>query len=334
LNTGASIELTGNYFSANSAVAGNGGCGGGVSAQAPDILLQSNEITGSTGVCAAGASLFGHRVTLLDNYLHDNTATGGFGFGHGGGAVLGHTNAPQVTLRRNRIIGNSGSNIGAGIYILAENATLDANTIAGNVSSGGVGGPTRPCRSTARPSATSSGSGSMTSACSARRRRRSPERNVTSPAAWPSAPAGQRLATAAAGALSRSGPAPAGAAWEIEATAGGGQTFEWIFDVDLRATAGALSLSSWLAAARSQAEVQVSLDGAAWQTLIVVPASDDWRALTVDLGAFAGQQIQVRFAFHAVAAPDGAAADRWLVRDVRVVPGPPVVAGAGGRRPR
>jgi hypothetical protein len=96
---------------------------------------------------------------------------------------------------------------------------------------------------------------------------------------------------------------------------------DWIETLDLRmASAAMLSFESSLSmAGASSAEIQVSEDGITWQTLAQVPASDDWITLNVDLSAWAGRVVQVRFAFDARAPLRGGRPDTWLIGDVRVV---------------
>jgi hypothetical protein len=73
--------------------------------------------------------------------------------------------------------------------------------------------------------------------------------------------------------------------------------------------------SSSVAGGTGLTEVQVSLDGMTWVTLAEVPADEDRIDVAVDLAAFAGQQIWLRFVF--TPPPDSRAA--WHVTDVRVV---------------
>jgi hypothetical protein len=96
---------------------------------------------------------------------------------------------------------------------------------------------------------------------------------------------------------------------------------DWIETLDLRSSSTAvLSFESSLSMdGASSAEIQVSEDGTTWQTLVQVPASDDWITLNVDLGAWAGRVVQVRFAFDAKAPRRGGRPDTWLIGDVRVV---------------
>jgi hypothetical protein len=87
--------------------------------------------------------------------------------------------------------------------------------------------------------------------------------------------------------------------------------------IDLRqAASGSLRFESRLTTHASTARVEVSLDGRSWQTVGSVPASPEWLDVDVDLSAFAGQIVYVRFAFDAVAPADGAPPDIWEIRVV------------------
>jgi hypothetical protein len=90
--------------------------------------------------------------------------------------------------------------------------------------------------------------------------------------------------------------------------------------IDLRdaATASLVFESLRHDASLSRALVQVSHDALTWTTLDVVPASGDWTTVRVDLSAFAGDVVRVRFAL------DGRSVtfdtpSVWRVRGLRVV---------------
>ena len=51
----------------------------------------------------------------------------------------------------------------------------------------------------------------------------------------------------------------------------------------------------------------MSVDGVTWLTAAVATASDDWTHLSVDLSAFAGHLVGIRFAF------DGRPPDLWRI---------------------
>ena len=75
---------------------------------------------------------------------------------------------------------------------------------------------------------------------------------------------------------------------------------------------------SQLTAAASRASVQVSLDGMEWATLHEVPASEDWTPIDVDLAAFAGELIYLRFVLDASTSVHPASPDVWRIDNVRV----------------
>jgi hypothetical protein len=68
-------------------------------------------------------------------------------------------------------------------------------------------------------------------------------------------------------------------------------------EIDVRSSIDArLRLRSFLAGdADAIGEVQASVDGVTWITLGVARASDDWETLEIDLSAFAGQTVRLRF---------------------------------------
>ncbi len=78
--------------------------------------------------------------------------------------------------------------------------------------------------------------------------------------------------------------------------------------LDLRdATSARLTFASWLSSDASPGEVQVTLDGVTWLTAALVQPSDDWTPVSVDLGAFAGRLVAIRFVF------DGKPPDAWRI---------------------
>jgi len=90
-----------------------------------------------------------------------------------------------------------------------------------------------------------------------------------------------------------------GLGWQVDATSAGTSTLTWTQAVDLSAAqAGRLVFYSRLARADAQALVQVQAQGSAdWQTIALVAASEDWAETRVDLRPYAGQVIQLRFAW-------------------------------------
>jgi hypothetical protein len=67
--------------------------------------------------------------------------------------------------------------------------------------------------------------------------------------------------------------------------------------LDLRdATSVFFTFQSHLPLGSGPGEVQLSLDGVRWETVAIVPASEDWLPVTIDASPFAGQSVYVRFA--------------------------------------
>jgi hypothetical protein len=86
--------------------------------------------------------------------------------------------------------------------------------------------------------------------------------------------------------------------------------------IDLsQATAPRLSFQSRLQAS-APAQVQVSTDGLNWSTIALVQPSDDNEWVTLDLDAFVGSFVQIRFVMATDQARDAAAF--WLVSDVLI----------------
>ena len=64
----------------------------------------------------------------------------------------------------------------------------------------------------------------------------------------------------------------------------------------------------------SSAEVQVSFDGTEWMTIADLPAGSDWLTTTLDLGAYAGRTIYLRFRLQS--GGGDASADQWFITNV------------------
>jgi hypothetical protein len=105
------------------------------------------------------------------------------------------------------------------------------------------------------------------------------------------------------GAVPNSVPMSTGVITSGERVVGGpvGQTGDAASDlemtIDLRSNLDAkLRLQSFLAGeADAFGELQASVDGVNWITLGITRASESWETLDLDLGAFAGQTIRLRF---------------------------------------
>jgi hypothetical protein len=103
--------------------------------------------------------------------------------------------------------------------------------------------------------------------------------------------------------------------WVLKPRNPGADYLAWTTPIDLtHSTSARLQFWSWLTTSTSTARVEISVDGRTWQPLTDVPATDDWALIDIDLSAFAGQVIWIRFA---ATGPDGAPATdlTWLLRD-------------------
>jgi hypothetical protein len=121
---------------------------------------------------------------------------------------------------------------------------------------------------------------------------------------------------------SGSGWAPAVGGWEATATESGVAIHALDDPIDLTsASAAQLSFASRLSSAGgSQAAVQVSVDdGRTWTTIETMPPTDDWTHVVVDLDAFLGEMVGVRFVFDEVAPASGFAPDTWSIDQWEVV---------------
>jgi hypothetical protein len=73
----------------------------------------------------------------------------------------------------------------------------------------------------------------------------------------------------------------------------------------------------------ASAQVEASLDGQNWQTVAGVAASADWITATVDLSAYHGQTIWLRFTWLApIPTQSGEVAAVWRLDDVQFAEGP------------
>ncbi|MCC7009749.1 MAG: hypothetical protein IT184_13150, partial [Acidobacteria bacterium] len=114
-----------------------------------------------------------------------------------------------------------------------------------------------------------------------------------------------------------------GDAWTTTAPeAGTLHVLRWTQPVELTPGDDArLTFQSQLSAIDARAHVQVSLDGETWMTLALVGVSDAWQDVEVDLSAFRGLVVHVRFAFEGATTATGATTDAWSVREVRIQTG-------------
>jgi hypothetical protein len=88
--------------------------------------------------------------------------------------------------------------------------------------------------------------------------------------------------------------------------------------LDLRSVSNPLlSFESRLIAAYSSASVEVSLDGVTWQPVAMLSPSADWQPLDVDLHAYRGQMVSLRFVWLSrLPQPDDPGVDMWLLDEV------------------
>ncbi len=106
--------------------------------------------------------------------------------------------------------------------------------------------------------------------------------------------------------------------WEAVASTGIA-TLERTEDIDLRdASAAYLVFDSWLKAARSLATVEVSLGGSSWLEIDRVPQSETWQVITIDLTAYVGQEIRVRFVLETLDVTDTDEPDVWYLDALRI----------------
>jgi hypothetical protein len=115
------------------------------------------------------------------------------------------------------------------------------------------------------------------------------------------------------------GPELTADGWQFEATATGRRTLMLEEAVDLTSASGAtLHVRSWLSGERSVGVIEVSADGEQWVPVHALAASDAWTPLSIDLSAWAGRRVHVRFVFDAVAPAPGMQPDVWRISDVRI----------------
>ena len=120
-----------------------------------------------------------------------------------------------------------------------------------------------------------------------------------------------------AGASSSAGAVADGPVLSLEAATGRVGT-PWKM-VDLTQTdAGMLSFDSRFSEDGPRARVEISVDGEPWQTLAHVPVSDDWLNLSIDLSAFAGHVVRMRFVLDA-GAVEATDPKRWQIRNAVLI---------------
>jgi len=129
---------------------------------------------------------------------------------------------------------------------------------------------------------------------------------------------GNQLAAVLAGSSGQAGFVQDGTFWRAETMASGRLVLRWLGTVDLTdATSASLQFDSLLSPDGSTGIVEVSTDGGVtWETAGNATPGAEWSTSVIDLGAWSGRDLTLRFVFDAVA-PDGAASS-WTIGDVVV----------------
>jgi hypothetical protein len=111
-------------------------------------------------------------------------------------------------------------------------------------------------------------------------------------------------------------PAARGTGWTTIRDGAGTARLEWAGGIDLRDfTTARLTFDSWLTAARSNATVEVRASGSEWMPIFLVPSTEGWTPMAVDLTPYAGTVVQVRMVFET---PEPSASDFWQVDNLQV----------------
>ncbi|HLA43556.1 MAG TPA: hypothetical protein VJZ27_08985, partial [Aggregatilineales bacterium] len=97
--------------------------------------------------------------------------------------------------------------------------------------------------------------------------------------------------------------------------------------LDLRSTSNpSLSFQTQIVSSYSSANVEVSFDGVNWLPVAILSASNAWQNTTVDLSAYRGQMIALRFVWLSrLAQPTDPGVDMWLLDEVVIENAPQVV---------
>jgi hypothetical protein len=128
----------------------------------------------------------------------------------------------------------------------------------------------------------------------------------------------QTAAVSVAG-LASSGFTETAFGWRVEATTTGRRILSYAQSVDLTNAASArLRFRSWLTATQSSGHVEVSVGRGDWQGVTTVPTTSGWTWIDVDLLAFVGQIVDVRFVLDAVPLQLAVSPDVWQIEDVSI----------------
>ena len=112
-----------------------------------------------------------------------------------------------------------------------------------------------------------------------------------------------------------------GSGWRLTSTDSGMAVLHWNKWLNLTdILAAQLTFLSMLTGTNGMGIVQVSTDGNGWSTVALVPMATSLTTVTVDLSAFLGRSVQVRFVWGPVDTAEGTAGF-WLVDEVVVEAG-------------
>ncbi len=105
--------------------------------------------------------------------------------------------------------------------------------------------------------------------------------------------------------------------WRAVASASGHPVLQRSTPLDLTtATSASLAFRSWLSASASWGEVQVRGKDGEWTTVLVIYGSDAWSPIAIDLSAYLGEVVDVRFVFRP-AGGEGVS-ENWQVGAIQV----------------
>jgi hypothetical protein len=120
-----------------------------------------------------------------------------------------------------------------------------------------------------------------------------------------------------------------GLGWAAVASEAGRELLSWSRPVDLgNMPAAWLRFYSRLVSDASTATVEISDDGLTWRTLAAVPPTATWALVDVDLSAFAGRVVYLRFVLETAAPPEPTAPpDVWWIDGFEIAAGQRPPAG-------
>ncbi len=119
-------------------------------------------------------------------------------------------------------------------------------------------------------------------------------------------------------------PGHTGLLWQLTALPSGVETLMWDYALDLRlAQSPRLSFETFYAGSVSAAVVQVQGDSGNWDTVATLTPASDWQMPSIDLSAYTGQVIHLRFVWQVIAPPQDIAAEAWLIDLIIVQDLPP-----------